>query len=143
MRVFVLDDHDVVRRSLKELLEADRERRSRSRGRHSNQMSRCSMSACPTAAAWRSAVRFAHGTRRSNASCSARSPMTRRSSSRSWRARPAMSSSRSKGGDIVNAVRLVASGESLFKPALRTRVLDEGPERERGAQAVPTQLDSR
>jgi DNA-binding NarL/FixJ family response regulator len=54
-----------------------------------------------------------------------------------------MSSSRSKGGDIVNAVRLVASGESLFKPALRTRVLDEGPERERGAQAVPTQLDRR
>ena len=29
-----------------------------------------------------------------------------------------------KGGDIVNAVRMVASGESLFEPALRVRVLD-------------------
>jgi two-component system, NarL family, response regulator DevR len=33
-----------------------------------------------------------------------------------------------KGGDIVNAVRVVASGESLFEPALRGRVLDDGPE---------------
>ena len=30
-----------------------------------------------------------------------------------------------KGGDIVNAVRVVASGESLFEPALRVRVLDD------------------
>src|SRR2546422_6130430 len=30
-----------------------------------------------------------------------------------------------KGGDIVNAVRVVASGESLFEPALRARVLDD------------------
>jgi DNA-binding NarL/FixJ family response regulator len=29
-----------------------------------------------------------------------------------------------KGGDIVNAVRMVASGESLFEPALRVRVLN-------------------
>jgi two-component system response regulator DevR len=33
-----------------------------------------------------------------------------------------------KGGDIVNAVRVVASGESLFEPALRVRVLDNRPE---------------
>jgi two-component system, NarL family, response regulator DevR len=32
-----------------------------------------------------------------------------------------------KGGDTVNAVRVVASGESLFEPALRGRVLDNGP----------------
>ena len=38
-----------------------------------------------------------------------------------------------KGGDIVNAVRVVASGESLFEPALRVRVLDKGPEDELGA----------
>ena len=31
-----------------------------------------------------------------------------------------------KGGDIVNAVRVVVSGESLFSPALRVRVLDNG-----------------
>src|SRR5213080_405230 len=31
-----------------------------------------------------------------------------------------------RGGDIVNAVRMVASGESLFEPALRVRVLDNG-----------------
>jgi DNA-binding NarL/FixJ family response regulator len=37
-----------------------------------------------------------------------------------------------KGGDIVNAVRVVASGESLFEPALRVRVLDNAPEDERG-----------
>lgn len=33
-----------------------------------------------------------------------------------------------KGGDIVNAVRVVARGESLFEPALRGRVLDNVPE---------------
>lgn len=38
-----------------------------------------------------------------------------------------------KGGDIVNAVRAVASGESLFEPALRGRVLDSGPEDDHGA----------
>ena len=38
-----------------------------------------------------------------------------------------------KGGDIVNAVRVVASGESLFEPELRVRVLDHGPEDEHGA----------
>jgi two-component system, NarL family, response regulator DevR len=38
-----------------------------------------------------------------------------------------------KGGDIVNAVRVVASGESLFEPALRVRVLDNGLEDEHGA----------
>ena len=32
-----------------------------------------------------------------------------------------------KGGEIVNAVRMVASGESLFEPAVRARVLDAGP----------------
>jgi hypothetical protein len=30
-------------------------------------------------------------------------------------------------------VRVVASGESLFEPALRVRVLDNGPEDEHGA----------
>jgi DNA-binding NarL/FixJ family response regulator len=29
-----------------------------------------------------------------------------------------------KGGDIAKAVRMVASGESLFEPAVRARVLD-------------------
>jgi two-component system response regulator DevR len=38
-----------------------------------------------------------------------------------------------RGGDIVNAVRMVASGESLFEPALRVRVLDNGSEDEHGA----------
>ena len=38
-----------------------------------------------------------------------------------------------KGGDIVDAVRVVASGESLFEPELRVRVLDHGPEDEHGA----------
>ncbi len=38
-----------------------------------------------------------------------------------------------KGGDIVNALHVVASGESLFEPALRVRVLANGPEDERGA----------
>ena len=37
-----------------------------------------------------------------------------------------------KGGDIVNAVRVVASGESLFEPELRVRVLDNGPDDEHG-----------
>src|SRR6266704_213568 len=38
-----------------------------------------------------------------------------------------------KGGDLVNAVRVVATGESLFEPALRGRVLDHGAEDEHGA----------
>jgi two-component system, NarL family, response regulator DevR len=41
-----------------------------------------------------------------------------------------------KGGDIVNAVRIVANGESLFEPTLRGRVLDIGPEDEHGAVAT-------
>jgi hypothetical protein len=46
-------------------------------------------------------------------------------------ARPAAPSI--KGGDIVNAVRVVASGESLVEPARRGRVLDNASEDERGA----------
>jgi two-component system response regulator DevR len=38
-----------------------------------------------------------------------------------------------KGGDIVNAVRVVATGESLFEPALRVRVLGDDPDGEHGA----------
>jgi two-component system response regulator DevR len=38
-----------------------------------------------------------------------------------------------KGGDIVNAVRVVATGESLFEPALRVRVLGNDPDGEHGA----------
>jgi two-component system, NarL family, response regulator DevR len=37
-----------------------------------------------------------------------------------------------RGGDIVNAVRVVASGESLFEPTLTVRVLDNGSEDEHG-----------
>jgi DNA-binding NarL/FixJ family response regulator len=33
-----------------------------------------------------------------------------------------------RGGEIVNAVRMVASGESLFEPAVRARVLDGDPD---------------
>lgn len=36
-----------------------------------------------------------------------------------------------RGIDIVNAVRKVASGESLFEPALRVRVLSDSSEDER------------
>jgi two-component system, NarL family, response regulator DevR len=38
-----------------------------------------------------------------------------------------------KGGEIVDAVRVVASGESLFEPALKVRVLDNGSDGEYGA----------
>jgi DNA-binding NarL/FixJ family response regulator len=44
-----------------------------------------------------------------------------------------------KGGDIVNAVRTIASGESLFEPALRTRVLDGDPKA--GAPTTVTRPD--
>jgi DNA-binding NarL/FixJ family response regulator len=37
-----------------------------------------------------------------------------------------------KGGEIVNAVRRAASGESLFEPALRRRVLGDGSGDEHG-----------
>ena len=33
-----------------------------------------------------------------------------------------------RGGEIVNAVRMVARGESLFEPAVKAQVLDDGPE---------------
>ena len=33
-----------------------------------------------------------------------------------------------RGGEIVNAVRMVARGESLFEPAVRAQVLDGWPE---------------
>ena len=38
-----------------------------------------------------------------------------------------------RGGEIVDAVRVVASGESLFEPALKVRVLDNGSDGEHGA----------
>ena len=37
-----------------------------------------------------------------------------------------------RGGEIVDAVRVVASGESLFEPALKVRVLDNGSDGEHG-----------
>ena len=40
-----------------------------------------------------------------------------------------------KGGDIVNAVRMVASGESLFEPTLRVRVLDDAAATSTGRRA--------
>ena len=40
-----------------------------------------------------------------------------------------------KGGDIVNAVRMVAGGESLFEPALRVRVLDDAATTSTGQRA--------
>ena len=40
-----------------------------------------------------------------------------------------------KGGDIVNAVRMVASGESLFEPALRVRVLGDAATTSTGRRA--------
>ena len=38
-----------------------------------------------------------------------------------------------RGGEIVDAVHVVASGESLFEPALKVRVLDNGSDGEHGA----------
>ena len=38
-----------------------------------------------------------------------------------------------RGGEIVDAVRVVANGESLFEPALKVRVLDNGSDGEHGA----------
>ena len=135
-RVFVLDDHDVVRRGLKELLEAGGDIEV--------------VGEAGTAVEARSGIPLAEpdvavlDVRLSDGSgvevCRAirsRHPEIKCVMFSSFDDEVAVVESilagasgfvlkEIRGGEIVNAVRLVASGESLFEPALRVRVLEDG-----------------
>ena len=70
-------------------------------------------------------------TSRSSASSSRRSPTTRRSSTRSWPGAAGYLLKQIKGTDLVDAIRRVASGQSLLDPNVTARVLErlrKGPE---------------
>ena len=133
-RVFLLDDHEVVRRGLRDLLEAEDDlevvgeagtaEEAVGRIPATSPTSPCSTCGCPTATGSRCAARSARGTPRSPASCSRRSPTTRRCTPRSWRGPPGYVLKQVRGTDLVDGIRRVARGESLLDPVVTTRVLE-------------------
>lgn len=136
MRVFVLDDHDVVRRGLKELLEADGdvevvgEAGTAKEARSGIPLAQPDVAVLDVRVSDGSGVEVCREIR-------SRHPEIQCVMFSAFDDEVAIVESilagasgyvlkEIKGDDIVNAVRLVASGESLFEPALRARVLDDG-----------------
>lgn len=135
-RVFVLDDHDVVRRGLKELLEASGdievvgEAGTAVEARSGIPLAEPDVAVLDVRLADGSGVEVCREIR-------ARHPEIRCVMFSAFDDEVEIVESilagasgyvlkQLKGNDIVNAVRKVASGESLFEPALRVRVLDDG-----------------
>jgi DNA-binding NarL/FixJ family response regulator len=135
-RVFVLDDHDVVRRGLKELLEASGdievvgEAGTAVQARSGIPLAEPDVAVLDVRLADGSGVEVCREIR-------ARHPEIRCVMFSAFDDEVEIVESilagasgyvlkQLKGNDIVNAVRRVASGESLFEPALRVRVLDDG-----------------
>ena len=141
-RVFVLDDHDVVRRGLKELLEDSGDIEVVGEAGTAVEARSGIPLAEPDVAVLD--VRLSDGngvevcreirSRHPEIKCVMLSTFDDEVTHRvNLGGRSGFVLKQIKGGDIVNAVRMVASGESLFEPALSARVLDNGPEDERGA----------
>ena len=134
-RVFVLDDHDVVRRGLKELLEDSGDIEVVGEASTAGEARSRIPSAEPDVAVLD--VRLSDGN--GVAVCReirSRHPEIKCVMFSAFDDEVAIVESilagasgyvlkQIRGGDIVNAVRVVASGESLFEPALRVRVLDD------------------
>jgi len=146
MRVFVLDDHDVVRRRLKELLEADGdvevvgEAGTAEEARSSIPMSRPDVAVLDVRLSDGNGVEICREIRSQHPEIQCLMFSAFDDDESVAQSIVAGASGyvlkQIKGGDIVNAVRLVASGESLFEPSLRARVLerlDDGPGDEGGA----------
>ena len=145
-RVFVLDDHDLVRRSVKRLLEADGdvevvgEASTAEDARSGIPLTQPDVAVLDVRLSDGNGVEVCREIR-------SRHPETRCVMFSAFDDDDVIVQSilagasgyvvkQFKGGDIVNAVRLAASGQSLFEPSLRARVLerlDDGPEDERGA----------
>jgi len=134
-RVFVLDDHDVVRRGLKELLEDSGdievvgEASTAGEARSGIPMAEPDVAVLDVKLSDGSGVEVCRAIR-------SRYPEIKCVMFSAFDDEVAIVESilagasgyvlkQIKGGDIVNAVRMVASGESLFEPALRVRVLDD------------------
>ena len=142
-RVFVLDDHDVVRRGLKDLLEASGdievvgEAGTAIEARSSIPLAEPDVAVLDVRLADGSGVEVCREIR-------SRFPEIRCVMFSAFDDEVEIVASilagasgyvlkQIRGSDIVNAVRKVASGESLFEPGLRHRVLDNGPDGEHGS----------
>jgi two-component system response regulator DevR len=137
-RVFVLDDHDVVRRGLKDLLEAGGdievvgEASSAAEARSSIPLAEPDVAVLDVRLADGSGVEICREVRSQHPEnkCIVFSAfddeVTVVESMLAGASGYVLKEI--KGGEIVNAVRTVASGESLFEPAVRARVLDGGLE---------------
>ena len=154
IRVFLLDDHEVVRRGVRELLDAEADievvgeagtaEEALARIPATRPTSPFSTSASRTATASRSAGRSGRIDPRSRASCSPRSPTTRRSSTRSWPGPPGYLLKQIRGTDLVDAV--ARSRPALAaRPGGRPRRCWSGcaPDRRRRALARLTEQERR
>ena len=95
----------------------------------------CSTCACPTATVSRSAARSGPAIPRSSASCSRRSPTTRRSSTPIMAGAAGYVLKQVRGNDLVDSVQRVARGQSLLDPSMTAAVLERlrrGPDDETG-----------
>jgi two-component system, NarL family, response regulator DevR len=143
VRVFVLDDHDFVRRSLKEVLEADGDVEVVGEAATVEQARSGIAQTQPDVAVLDVRLSDGNGVEVCR-EIRSRSPEIHCVMLSAFDDDEAVAESilagasgyvlkQIQGGNIVNAVRLVASGESLFEPALRARLLNDGVEREFGA----------
>ena len=143
IRVFLLDDHEIVRRGVRELLETDGEIEvvgeagTAERGASPGSPSACPTSPCSTSGsptvrrrgvprdplvAPRDRLPDAHVVRRRRGAAR----------QRSWPAPSGYVLKQVRGNDIVDAMRRVAAGESLLDPASSTEALERlrrGPTR--------------
>jgi two-component system response regulator DevR len=143
MRVFVLDDHEFVRRSLKQVLEADGdvevvgEAGTAEEARSSIPLTRPDVAVLDVRLPDGSGVEVCREIRSQHPEIQCLMLSAFDDDEAVVQSILAGASGyvlkQIKGGDIVNAVRVVASGESLFEPALRGRELDHGAEDEHGA----------
>src|SRR5262252_5791670 len=148
-RVFVLDDHDIVRRGLKNLLEAAGdievigEASSAAEARSSIPLAEPDVAVLDVRLADGSGVEICREVRSQHPKIKCvmfsafKDEVTVVESILAGASGYVLKEI--KGGDIVNAVRMVASGESLFEPALRARALDGDPKA--GAPTTVTRPD--
>ena len=133
-RVFLLDDHEVVRRGARELLEAEDDMEVVGEAGTAEEAYGRIPATAPDVAVLD--VRLPDGdgievcreirrsTPRSPASCSPRSPTTRRVYAAILAGAAGYLLKQIRGNDLVDGIRRVAAGESLLDPSVTTRVLE-------------------
>ena len=145
IRVFLLDDHEVVRRGLRDLLESDGDievvgeagTAAGGDGPHPGAAARRRRARRPAARRQRHRRLPGRPVGRPDdqgADPDLATTTTRRCSPRSWPAPRATCSSRSRGTDLVDAVRRVAAGQSLLDPSRHRAGAGAAAARPRGAR---------